>query len=669
MDYSEVLNKMTFEEKALILTGVGNMATYSSEKLGVEEKNFADGPHGTRLEKEKNCTKFPSLFNIGNSWNIKCAEKMGAALADECIPNNINMLLGPGVNIKRHILCGRNFEYISEDPLLAGELGAGYINGLQKKGVSASLKHFALNNQEKYRTRISVETDERTMREIYLKPFEIAVKKSQPDSVMCSYNKVNAIWCSENEYLLKTILKDEWGFEGIVVSDWGAVHNISRAVKAGLDLQMPQNTDIVKELRDGIEKGLVTEKEIDEAVLRVLKFADKRKLGKISYNRDTQHAVAREIARESIVLMKNSDETLPITEEKYKKILVMGEYALNPLISGQGSSEVYQNEEYTDSPLEELRKLLPNTEIKYIEAYKKSALPTEMVWPKTEQWLEDIKSADLVLMFGGDMESENTEQFDKASAYIEANQSYLIEYVIRFAKRTAVVLQSGGAIICGDWGSQADAILNMGLAGESGGGAIADVLCGKVNPSGKLSETFPCVMRKDLEYPGNQTRIVYKEKADIGYRYYDKNPDEILYPFGHGLSYTEFEYSDLCTKKDGENVEVSFKIKNIGKTGGSEVVQLYVGDVESTVEKSVKELKRFDKIYLNAGEKKKVSYTLTKEDFSYYNIMLHKDVAENGEYVIYIGASSRDIRLKESFIYETDMPYTMKRILSEAMIG
>ena len=362
-----IVQQMTFEEKASLLTGDANMLTHAVERLGIPALNLADGPHGTRLAPEKNCTHFPNLCNLGSCWSTENAKKMGRALADECIHHDIHMLLGPGINIKRHILCGRNFEYLSEDPVLAGELAAAYINGLQEGGVSASLKHFAVNSQEKYREALSAEIDERTLREIYLRGFEIAVKKSNPDTVMCAYNKINAVWCSENKHLLTEILKDEWSYDGVVVSDWGAVHDISRAVAAGLDLQMPRNGHIVEQLKDGLEKGKVTMEDIDNAVRRMLHLLYRRSPKPIEYDRDRQHEIAREIAADGVVLLKNKDAILPLTEEKYKKIAVVGEYAVSPLIGGQGSAEVLQSPEYTDSPLAELQKRLPGVEIQYID--------------------------------------------------------------------------------------------------------------------------------------------------------------------------------------------------------------------------------------------------------------------------------------------------------------
>ncbi len=668
MDMEKIIQEMTFEEKAKFLTGAQSMNTYAIDRLGIKSVNFADGPHGTRLEEERNCTHFPNLCNLGSSWSVETAKKMGRALADECIHNDITMLLGPGMNIKRYMLCGRNFEYFSEDPVLAGEMAAGYINGLQEKGVSASLKHYAVNNQEKYRAETSVEIDERTLREIYLKGFEIAVKKSKPDSVMCAYNKVNAIWCSENAHLQKTILKEEWDYEGMVVSDWGAVHDISKAIRAGLDLQMPCNLNIVEELEEGVKKGHITMEEIDEAVRNMLKFLDRKPFEKIKYDRDRQHKIAREVAADGIVLLKNDEKTLPITSKKYKKIGILGEYADKPLYSGQGSAEVLQSDEYTDSAVEELKKLLPDCEIIYEEMYKKREFAGGMLWPKTSKFHAIFDDCDIILVFAGVMESEDAEHFDRRSGYMNPNYGMFIREAIKTGKKVVVVLQCGGAVILEDWYEDTHAILSMGLAGEAAGGAIADVLCGIVNPSGKLSETFPNKLREDLEYPGDGLKIEYKEKLDVGYRYYDKHPEEILYPFGHGISYTDFEYNDLNIEIQGETATASFTLKNTGDIDGAEVVQLYIGDPVSVVTKPVKELKRFEKVFLKAGEEKTVKFELEKNDFAYYNVMLHDWVAENGVYNICVGSSSRDIRLQENILYEYDMPYTVQKV-GEPMIG
>lgn len=666
---NEILNSLTFEEKVSLLTGAGNMATAEVGRLGLEAKNFADGPHGVRKEYKCNCTSFPNLCLVGSTWDRELINEMGVALAKDCIENDVDMLLGPGVNIKRHILCGRNFEYIAEDPVLAGELAAAYINGLQSLGVAASLKHFACNNQEKYRTTISVDADIRTLMEIYLKAFEIAIKKSSPASVMCAYNKIHSVWCSENKFLLTEVLRDMWGYKGFVVSDWGAVHNIAKAIKAGLDMQMPRNENIENEIKDGLSCGEITMEEIDTAVRRMIEFLLLRKENNINYNRDEQHKIARKIASAGTVLLKNENNTLPITAEKYKKIAVIGEFAKSPIISGQGSAEVNVWDEYVENPYDELGRILgTDVELKYLEMYKKCAFSHEMLWPKLTEYTEFIKDTDLVVLFIGSMESEDTEKFDRRTAEFNPNYEMFIEHAIEIGKKVVVVIQSGSAMILGDWKNNAHSIVQMWLGGEGAGGAVADILCGVVNPSGKLSETFPKKVRSDFEYPGNGHTVEYAEKLFVGYRYYDMHTEEIVYPFGHGLSYTEFEYSNLEVNRIGDKLQATFNLKNIGSKKGAEVAQLYISDPVSTVVRPVKELKGFDKIVLEPGETKKVTINIDIKDIGYYNVILKDWVTEPGEYVIHIGASSRDIRLSQSIFIEDEVPYTINKV-GESMIG
>jgi len=672
MNIEKILQDMTFEEKARILSGVGNMQTVRIENFNIESKNFADGPHGARLEKKDNCTHFPSLCCLAASWDIDTAYKMGEALAYDCIEHDIDMLLAPGINIKRTPLCGRNFEYLSEDPVLAGEMSASYINGLQKHGVAASLKHFAANNQEINRTEINAEIDERTLREIYLKGFEIAVKKSKPESVMCSYNKINSVWSSENPFILKEILKNEWGFDGFVISDWGAVQNTVKSVRAGLDFEMPANYNIAEQLKAGLDKGEITMEQIDDAARRVLKFLTKGKPEKIvKYNRAEQHERAKEIAASGIVLLKNDNNVLPLTSQKYKKIAVIGEFAKNPLIAGQGAAEVHQSAEYTDSPLEQLRKLLPDTEFVYDELYKKGAFSSEMLWPRlySKEYTDFLANADAVLIFAGSMESEDSEKADRRSLELNPNYSLAVESAIKHNKNVAVVLQTGSAVVLSDYMSKSPAIVQMWLGGESAGSAIAEVLCGVVNPSGKLPETFPTKLRTDMDYPGTNFIVEYNEKLNVGYRYYDKHPNEIAFPFGHGLSYTNFEYSELIVSEwNGSSCTAKLRIKNTGDFDGAEVIQLYISDACSIATKPVKELKKFTKVFLKQGEEKEISFTLNAEDFSYYNISLHKWVAEDGLYNILIGSSSSDIRLKGSVTINGETPYTVSAAHGD-MIG
>ena len=665
----EILSLLTLEEKLALLTGAGSMATAEVERLGIKAKNMADGPHGVRAEYEKNCTAFPNLCLVGATWDKELVRKMGVALAKDCIENNIDMLLGPGINIKRQMLCGRNFEYISEDPVLAGEIAAAYINGLQSLGVAASLKHYAANNQEKYRITASVDADIRTLMEIYLKAFEIAIKKSAPKSVMCAYNKIHSIWCSENKFLLTEVLRDMWGYKGFVVSDWCAVHNSPKAFKAGLDLEMPRNIHIETVMKKAIESGEITMEEIDRAVGRMIDFLQERPEKNIEYNRDEQHKIAREVAAAGTVLLKNEKNVLPITKEKYKKIAVVGEFAKNPLICGQGSAEVNAWKEYIDSPLNEIGKILgEDVEVKYLEMYQKTSFSKEMLWPKLGEFDQFIKDSDLVLMFIGAMESEDTEQFDRRTAEFNPNYELFIKHAIESGKKVVAVMQSGAAMILSDWIKKSHGIVQMWLGGEAAGGGIADVLCGEVNPSGKLSETFPNKIRTDLAYPGNEHTIEYPERIFVGYRYYDLHPEEITYPFGHGLSYTEFAYSDLDVKRVDDRLDVSFNLKNTGEVNGAEVCQIYLGDPVSTVIRPIKELKAFEKVYLEAGETKRLSLSIDIKDLGYYNVLLRDWVTEPGEYIVYVGASSRDIRLEKTILINDSAPYTMSKI-SEGMIG
>lgn len=666
---SETLNSLTFEEKVSLLTGDGSMSTAGVERLGLKAKTFADGPHGVRVDREKNCTAFPSLCLVGSTWDVELVEKMGKALAKDCIRHNIDMILGPGVNIKRQILCGRNFEYISEDPVLAGEIAAAYINGLQSLGVAASLKHFAANNQEKYRLTTSVDADIRTLMEIYLKAFEIAIRKSSPASVMCAYNKIHSIWCSENKFLLIEVLRDMWGYEGLVVSDWGAVQNPAKAFKAGLNLQMPQNENIYKDIKEAIENGEITEAEIDIAAKRVIDFLLEKHEKSIDYNREEQHQIAQEVAAAGTVLLKNEENTLPLTAKKYKKIAVVGEFANNPLISGQGSAEVNVIDKYIDSPYAELEKILGDqVDVKYLEMYNKRAFSHEMLWPKKGEFDRFIEDCDAVVMFVGAMESEDTEQFDRRTAEINPNYEMFINYAAESGKKVIVVMQSGSAMILGDWNNRVNAVVQMWLGGEGAGGAVADILCGKINPSGKLSETFPTKLRADLAYPGNEYTAKYPEGVFVGYRYYDAHPEEIVYPFGHGLSYTKFEYSNLEAEQLDSEIHISLQLENTGSVSGAEVVQLYVGDPISTVERPLKELKAFDKVLLEAGEKKNLTFTVSLRDLGYYNVLLRDWITEPGEYIIYIGSSSRDIRIEKPIYVKNDIPYTVNNT-SETMIG
>lgn len=667
MTLQERIAQMTFEEKVSLLTGSGSMSTTPVERLDIPSKSMADGPHGVRRDdRTGNCTYFPCLTALAATWDTDMARLYGEAMSADCTAHDVDMILGPGVNIKKNMLCGRNFEYFSEDPVLAGELCAEYVNGLQENGTAACVKHFAVNSQERDRCDISSELDERTLREIYLKAFEIAVKKADPVAIMCAYNKINSIWCSENRMLLTEILREDWGYQGMVVSDWGAVHDISRAVHAGLDLQMPKNGDIAAQLKAGLDCGRVTMEEIDLAVERVLRFSMKPRAEKRPYDRQAQHDAVRAIATAGTVLMKNDNGALPLT--RYKKIGVIGEFAKNALIGGQGSAEVYPDAPWIDSPLEQLEKALPNTEICYKEWFKRREFPDIMQWPLLGEYHQFMSDKEAIVIFTGSMESEDTEKFDRRTAQLNYQYEMFIEEAHKVGKKVIVVLQSGGVIIPGRWKDWSDAIVEMWLGGEAAGAAIADVLSGTVNPSGRLPETFPCTERTDLDDPGDGLKVEYRERLDVGYRYYDKHPEQIVYPFGHGLSYTTFAYKNARAGIHGETLTVSVDVENTGDRDGAEVVQLYVNDPISTVTKPVQELKAFKRVFVKAGETATVEMTLPVSDLAYYNIMLHQWVTEPGKYILRLGASSRDIRQTVAVVYDAEPEYTMQRV-GEDMIG
>lgn len=667
MDIKTIISKMTTKEKAELLTGDGGMLTHAIERLSIPAKNFADGPHGVRHEKEENCTSFPNLCCAAATFDTDLIYEMGVALARDCIEHDVDMLLGPGINIKRYANCGRNFEYMSEDPVVSGELGAAYINGLQSLGVAASLKHYALNNQEKDRLQLSVEADERTLREIYLKGFEIAVKKSNPASVMCAYNKYQSVWCSENKYLLNDILKEEWGFKGFIVSDWGAVQNTGRAIAAGLDLQMPHNWEMAESIEAAVKSGLLKEERLNDAVERFLGFVLSNKATLQDYDRKKQHEVARRVAANGTVLLKNENNVLPLTGDKYKKIAVIGEYGDKPLSYGQGSAEVFPHEEYILSPLEELKKALPDVQFKYRKTYEKRSFSDVMLWPTTGDFCNFIGDCDVVLMFVGAMESEDTENFDRRTLELNPNQEMFINNAVGMGKKVVVICQSGSAMIFGKWRNRVDGILQMWLGGEAAGGGVADVLTGKVNPSGRLPETFPKKPRYDLD-TGNGLVARYSEGLLVGYRYYDSHTDEIAYPFGFGLSYTNFEYKNAELKKVKDNIEISFTLKNTGDLDGAEVVQLFSAKPLSCVSRAPKDLKLFKKVFLKAGEEKTVTLSLPLCDLAYYNPALKEWVVEPGDYKLFIAASAQDIRLELDFSHNEEAPYTINQI-SEGMIG
>lgn len=675
----QIIEQLTFEEKCILITGATSLETTAIDRVGIPQINMSDGPHGIRRlifpgkpEISQKCnieggdTCFPTASAMGSSWNREMAFEVGAAIAKDCKEENIQVLLAPGVNMKRTPHCGRNFEYYSEDPYLSGILGAHFIQGVQSQGVGTSLKHFAANNQEHQRGTINVEVDERTLREYYLKPFEIVLKYANPTSVMCAYNKLNGIWCSENPYLLTEILKDTWSYKGLAISDWGAVHNIAKCLKAGLHYQMPKNPNIQEELMQALEAGILTQEDIDCAAKTVVEFIlGIVELGencpKESYDRKTQHEVAYRAACETITLLKNDQKVLPIKKERCKKIAVIGRNAVDVVFMGGGSSKVTVDPSSVDIPLEEIKKHIPEASVDYYP------LITDGFHDVTE--VDVISSLshdyDYVLFFAGTNygSDSETEAYDRDSLMLVNHTNEAIAMAAEKNQNMILILQSGGAVIPRRW-DNVPAIVQMWYSGEAAGKAVADILFGKVNPSGKLSETFMRKERYDLDYPGDGTKVCYTEKWNCGYRYYDRHTEEEWFPFGFGLSYTDFAYSDLSVsqtqfKTPNFSVDVAFKLKNTGAITGKEVVQLYIAPVNSVVDRPIKELKRFDKIELKPNEEKTVTFQLNDMDFAYFNTCLHDWHVESGYYEIMIASSCRHIQLKERIIIYYNGDYTI----------
>ena len=653
-------NALTLELKSQLFTGY-NDKTRAIEELDIEPVAMVDGPSGVRSYTDNSdggCVCFPSASAVGASWNREIAFEVGASLGRECRNKGYEMLLGPGLNMKRTPYCGRNFEYFSEDPILTGYMAAAFVNGLKSEGIGASLKHFAANNQEYNRGTYSAEIDERTLRELYLKPFEIAVKESDPASVMCAYNKVNGIWCSENKYLLTDILRNEWGYDGVVISDWGAVHDACKAIRAGLDIDMPCNKNILADLRSGLENGSITEDEIDRSADRILEFINKIKQMQkpgAEYNRSAERDVAYNAEIEGITLLQNDDNILPITPKKYKKIAVFGRAAEIPLIMGAGSGKVNVNPKMIEKPVDHMIRYAEQEgiELHYDRIQTDGYMGAEDISQINDLAYSDEKYDMMVLFisnnFGSDTE---TEYWDRENLTFPNYVNGMVDAACNVCDNVVVVIQSGSAMLPGRWYNKVKGVVQMWFGGEAGGKAIADILFGYRNPSGKLSETFAIKDRADIEPYGDGRITCYREGIYVGYRYYDRHRDQIWFPFGHGLSYTDFEYSELSLSDFGQEpgkprLKVSLKVTNTGSRAGKETVQLYVSQISSTVDRPDKELKGFDKIYLEPGESKTITFMLTEADFAYYNICLRKWHVESGKYNIMAGASSADIRLTE----------------------
>ncbi|MGD6830597.1 beta-glucosidase [Sutcliffiella halmapala] len=683
-DISYLLQELTLEEKAGLCSGLNFWHTQPVERLGIPSIMVTDGPHGLRKQREGSdnlgifdsvpATCFPSAAGLATSWNRELVKQVGVALGEECQAEDVAVLLGPGANIKRSPLCGRNFEYFSEDPYLSSELAANHIEGVQSQGVGTSLKHFAANNQEHRRMSTNVVVDERTLREIYLASFEGAVKKSQPWTVMCSYNQVNGDFAAENKYLLTDILKEEWGHTGFVVSDWGAVNERADGLAAGLELEMPSsNGEGDRKIIAAVENGTLPLEALDRAVERLLKIifmAVDHKKENATYDQEAHHQLARKVAAESMVLLKNDEQILPLKKEG--KIAIIGEFAKNSRYQGGGSSHV--NPTKLDSVYEELEKLVGSkASLSYSQGYQLDSDDIDQVLIGESKVA--AQKADVAILFVGLPERYESEGYDRTHLNIPANHQTLIEAIASVQENVIVVLSNGSPIEM-PWISKVKAVLEGYLGGQAFGGAVADLLFGEVNPSGKLAETFPEQLGHNpsyLNFPGEGDQVEYKEGIFVGYRYYDTKNIQPLFPFGYGLSYTTFDYTDIIVDKkdfaDTETVNVHITVKNTGSRAGKEIVQVYVKDLESTAVRAEKELKGFEKVELQPGEEKTVVVTLDKRSFAYYDVARKDWHVESGEFEILAGKSSEEIVLSEKVMVHSTSPKLTKMVTRNTIVG
>ena len=660
MDVEAIVKKMTLEEKAAAVEGKLFWFTQAYPELGVPEVQVSDGPHGLRKMYGQGLTItsvcFPAACATACSFDTELMEKMGQALGKECQAEDVAVLLGPAVNIKRSPLCGRNFEYISEDPYVAGKMSAALIRGVQSENVGTSIKHFAANNQEFERMYGSSEVDERTLREIYFPAFEIAVKESDPWTVMCSYNRINGTYSSENPWLLNDVLRKEWGFKGLVMSDWGAVSDRIAGIAAGLDLDMPGSQGVNNEsIVQAVRTGKLSEEALDTAVTNILNMVEKYvshrgdgaadgKKAEYLFDRAADHALATEVAKECIVLLKNKEKVLPLAKEE--TVALIGGFAEKPRFQGGGSSHINSYKVVSAlSVAEKYGAFTFNRGFSEKEDVIEEDLQREAV--------EAAEKADKIVVFAGLPDLFESEAYDREHMRLPACQNHLIEELLKTGKPVIVVLHNGSPVEM-PWADEVDGIVEAYLGGDGIGEAVMDVLYGKVNPSGRLAESFPMKLSDNpsyLNFPGTEHKVNYAEGVFVGYRYYDTKQMEVRYPFGYGLSYTEFRYSNLRISRDtftaAEGVTVSVDVTNIGDRAGKEVVQLYVSDKTGSAIRPVHELKGFCKLALEPGETKTAVFTLDKRAFAWYDVEDGDWRASNGTYVIEVGRSSREIEYTE----------------------
>lgn len=649
MKHRAIIEKMTLEEKTAVLSGKNTWETRAVKRLEIPSIALSDGPHGIRkqagagdhlgLNASLPATCFPTAATIANSWDEGLGEALGQALGEEAAAQGVDILLGPGLNIKRSPLCGRNFEYFSEDPYLAGKMAASYVRGIQSRGVHACPKHFAVNSQELRRMAMNAVVDERTLREIYLTGFEIAVKEGGARSIMTSYNQVNGTYANENKHLLQDILRGEWGFGGLVVTDWGGSNSHTAGVAAGSDLEMPSpGLDSARELAAAVLEGRLAEDDLDSCVDRlleaVLTVKGEKKTPR-TFDQETHHLLARRAAAESAVLLKNQEKLLPL--KAGTKVAVIGDFAVEPRYQGAGSSMV------NPIQVETMERVIGDSQLSVVgisRGYERNGDPEDIL---KKEAVDLAEKAEVVIYCLGLNELGEAEGLDRIHMRIPQNQIDLLETLAKVNENIVGVISAGASIEM-PWERNCRAILHGYLSGQAGASAMVDILTGEVNPSGRLSETYP-IKYEDTpsfrNFPSTERNAEYREGIYVGYRYYDTSMVRVQYPFGFGLSYTEFSYSDLQVDEDG----VTFTVANDGDCGGAEVTQLYIGLPEAAIFRPYKELKGFKKVFLKAGERKKVRIPFDDKTFRYWNCRTNKWETEGGNYLIMVGACVADIRL------------------------
>ncbi|MDG4666156.1 glycoside hydrolase family 3 C-terminal domain-containing protein [Mycobacterium sp. 236(2023)] len=677
-------DQLTLEEKAALLCGRDFWSTALVERVGVPSIVLTDGPHGVRLQDgspdhlglhdSRPATCFPPAVAVGSSWNPDVAERVGSAVGRQARALGVHVALGPGVNIKRSPLCGRNFEYYSEDPLLTGVLAAAHVRGQQQHGVGASVKHFAANNQETDRMRVSADVDERTLREIYFPAFERVVADARPATVMCSYNKVNGVLASENRWLLTDVLRDQWGFAGAVVSDWGAVRDPVAALRAGLDLQMPATGGAsARRIVAAVQAGDLDESVVDTAVERLLTLTALAGAAGVEVDFDADHALARELAAECAVLLKNDDDTLPLAVDV--RIAVVGEFARTPRFQGGGSSHI--NATQIDAALDAIRELSSGS-VEFAPGFTLdgSGDADAMV----DDAVAVARRADVAVVFAGLAETDESEGFDRDGISLPDNQIALIRAVAAVAPRTVVVLSNGGVVSLEPWHDDVDSILEGFLLGQAGGSALADLLFGVANPSGRLAEAIPVRLADTASYvnfPGEQGHVRYGEGVMVGYRWHETVGLPARYPFGHGLSYSTFDVDALRVEVTGaDTVRASVTVANTGGRAGRHVVQVYVSTSAGPVRRPRRELRAFAKLHFEYGEKQTATIELDRQAFAYWDVQRNGWVVAPGEYTVQVCENAATVTVEETVTLHGDhlvdaltMESTVEQWFSHPVVG